>query len=264
VFRVSAGSIRRGLGLRGRETKHMTQAKKLKKIIRQRARKTGERYAAARRQVLGARETPPPSPPARPRTSSRGALSDAAALKRTGHTLAHWFGVLDAFGARTKGHTASARHLFAAHGVPGWHAQGITVAYERAHGLRAANQACDGRFNVSVSRVVSAAVPEIARALGDPAERSAWLRGADPRLVRALESAFEGPKPRTVKVRDPRGATLRYPWDGTTVEFRLTAKPKGGSSVVVDHMNLATPDAVESSRASWKAALDGLKQHLSR
>jgi hypothetical protein len=242
----------------------MTQAKKLKKIIRQRARKTGERYAAARHQVLRGRKAAPPSPPPAPVKPARGALGDAATLKRTGHNLAHWFGVLDAFGARDKDHTASARHLAAAHGVPGWHAQGITVAYERAHGLRAANQACDGRFNVSVSRVVPAAVPEIARALREREDRSAWLHGADPRLARALEAALEGPKPRTVKVREARAATLRYPWDGTTVEFRITAKPKGGASVVVDHMNLASPRDVESSRASWKVALDGLKRHLSR
>jgi hypothetical protein len=126
------------------------------------------------------------------------------------------------------------------------------------------NQAGDGRFNVSVSRVVPVAVADVARALRDPAERSAWLRGADPDLARALEAAFEGPKPRAVKIRDSRAATLRYPWEGTTVELRVTGKAKGGSSVVVDHMNLAGPDDVENRRASWKVALDGLKQHLRR
>jgi hypothetical protein len=255
----------------------MTRSKKLKKIIRRRAGKTGERYTAARRQVLLAREdkgasaaakatrtTSSPAGPAASGRKTRGSVSAATAVKQTGKSLDHWFAVLDAFGATAKGHTAAARHLYEAHGVPGWHAQGITVAYERDRGVRVMNQSCDGTFQVGVSRVVRGSVADVIRALTEKAERSAWLRGADPRLARALEAAFEGPKARTVKVKDARNAHLRYPWDRTTVEIRMTGKPAGGASVSVGNMNLAGPDEVESRRASWKVALDGLKQHLSR
>ena len=64
--------------------------------------------------------------------------------------------MLDRFGGATKGHTALARHLYDEHGVPGWYCQGITVAYERARGARAQNQRCDGAFEVSVSKVMTA------------------------------------------------------------------------------------------------------------
>ncbi|HEX7779978.1 MAG TPA: hypothetical protein VF424_12085 [Vicinamibacterales bacterium] len=63
---------------------------------------------------------------------------------KTGRGLDHWFEVLDRFGAVEKGHTAAARHLYDAHGVDGWYAQGITVAYERARGVRGVNQRRDG------------------------------------------------------------------------------------------------------------------------
>ena len=65
---------------------------------------------------------------------TRGSVTDEKAREKTGHGLDHWFAVLDRFGGVEKGHSASARHLHDDHGVPGWYAQGITVAYERARG----------------------------------------------------------------------------------------------------------------------------------
>ena len=108
----------------------MTRDHKLKKAVRARSRKTGESYAAARRQYLK-----PPTPPsaASPSKKAAGGMTEASARRATGHGLDHWFAVLDAFSpGGAKGHTAAARHVADDHGVPGWHAQGITVAWERA------------------------------------------------------------------------------------------------------------------------------------
>jgi len=246
----------------------MTRSKKLKKTIRARARKTGESYTAARRQVLLSRRKPtapaPPKPSApKPAAStSRGALSEAAVQKRTGHGYRHWFQLLDAFGAATKGHTAAARHLAQEHGVPGWYAQGITVAYERARGLRQRNQASSGAFQVSVSRVLPVPVSEVAGALGDARRRAVWLKDADPELVRALDAAFEGEKPRRVIVKDASHSRLRYPWDGSVVEIHILAKPKGRASIVADNTKLRDGAHVERRRLQWRRALDALKAHL--
>jgi hypothetical protein len=255
----------------------MTQAKKLKKAIRARARKTGERYTAARRQVLLAREKrggpARPVAPAAARATpaakpipgtgvTRGLASDAAVVQKTGHGLGHWFAVLDAFGAPAKGHTASARHLSEAHRVPGWHAQGITVAYERARGLRAANQAGNGKFQVSVSKAVGATVAEVARAIGDARQRRQWLRAADPGLGRALDAAFAGPKARQVALKRDDYARMRYPWDGATVEIHVYGKPNGGANVVASNEDLADAALVETRRSQWRAALASLKAHL--
>ncbi|HWN40639.1 MAG TPA: DUF4287 domain-containing protein [Thermoanaerobaculia bacterium] len=241
----------------------MTQQKKLKKVIRARSGKTGESYTAARRQVLLAREEPAPEPPApkppAPKPPAKGGISEESVLKKTGHGLDHWFGVLDAFGGTTKGHTAMAAHLYNEHGIPGWHSQGITVAYERARGLREANQACTGKFQVSVSKTVPATVAEVVEAL----KSTSWLQGADPGLAQALGAAFTGDKPREVKTKGSGYAWLRFPWDGRTVEIRITGKPKG-ASVVADNKDLPDPALVEQRRAQWRTALEGLQRHLSR
>lgn len=233
----------------------MTQQKKLKKAIRARSEKTGESYTSARRQILLAREEPPP-PPA-PKPPAKRGISDESVLKKTGHGLDHWFGILDAFGGMTRGHTAMAAHLHKEHGIPGWHSQGITVAYERARGLREMNQACTGKFQVSVSKTVPATVAEVVEAL----QSTAWLQGADPGLAQALDAAFTGDKPREVKTKGSDYAWLRFPWDGRTVEIRITGKPKG-ASVVADNSDLPDSALVEQRRAQWRAALEGLKRHL--
>ena len=236
----------------------MTQANKLKQEIRARARKTGESYTAARRQVLLARRKEEPA--ARP--APKPVTSDASVLKKTGHALDHWFGVLDAFGAPSKGHTAAARHLQADFGVPGWHAQMITVTYERARGLRASNQSCAGDFQVSVSKALPVSVAAVVEALGT-ARRPEWLKGADPELARAVEAAFQGPKPASVSLKGDAAARLRFRWDGSVVEIRIVAK-KGGATVVADNTKLRGAAEVETRRRLWRTALEGLKAHLSR
>ncbi|MEA2564485.1 MAG: hypothetical protein QOH06_5989 [Acidobacteriota bacterium] len=234
----------------------MTQQKKLKRAIRARSEKTGESYTSARRQVLLAREEPAPPPPT-PKPPAKSGISEESVLKKTGHGLDHWFGVLDAFDGAAQGHTAMAAHLHKEHGIPGWHSQGITVAYERARGLREVNQACTGKFQVSVSKTVPATVAEVVAAL----KSTVWLQGADPGLAQALDAAFTGDKPREVKTKGSDYAWLRFPWDGRTVEIRITGKPKG-ASVVADNGDLPDPALVEQRRAQWRTALEGLKRHL--
>ena len=148
--------------------------------------------------------------------------------------------------------------------MPGWHAQMITVAYERARGLRATNQSCTGGFQVSVSKAMKATVAEVTDALGNGRRRAQWLADADPELTRALEAAFKGPKARTVTVKDAMNARLRYPWNGKAVEIRITGKPKGGSTIVADNTDLPDAAAVDDRRARWRVALLGLSAHLSR
>ena len=252
----------------------MTQEKKLKRAIRARAVKTGESYTAARRHILASQgrqraEVTRPAAEAAPsaaRLDMRAAqrvVSDAAVVDKTAHGLEHWFGVLDRFGMADNGYTASARHLNREHEVPPWYAQAITLAYQRAHGLRAANQAFDGRFQVSISRVVPATVDEVVEALGSRRRRAAWLKAADRELARALNGAFTGPKPQRVKRKDTLNAQLPFRWGKSRVEIYITGKPSGGASVVAWNTNLEGSEAVETRRKQWRVALDSLKQYLS-
>jgi hypothetical protein len=239
--------------------KHMTEERKLKQIIRARAAKTGERYTTARMHVLAARAgkehlaaavTPAATPP-------MAGLGDKAVLAKTGHGFDHWFAVLDAFEAGDKGHTAAARHLRDDHGVPGWHSQGITVAYERARGLRAVNQAAGG-FQVTVTRAVPAALETVIAAFR-PEARRRWLAGADPGLRRSLESALP-PRGKGI-VRGPKRSRVRYKWDGASVELVLEPRANG-ASVAVSITRMRDAAQVAERRGQWRVVLDALKAHI--
>jgi hypothetical protein len=261
----------------------MTDQKKLKKAIRARSEKTGESYTVARFQLLAKRgKQAPPSEPAAPEppppavapvrvaqaenseisAEVRGQVKEDVLLAKTGHGLVHWFAVLDAFGAAEQGHTAAAAHLVEVHGVPGWYAQGITGAWERARGLRVKNQSCSGTFQVSVSTTLPVPVDAVVAALADADQRAVWLAGADPALVQALTAALTGPKPKEVKRKGADAAGLRYRWDEATVQIYISAKPQGKTGVVADVSNLSDIGKVEERRAQWRTALAGLKRHL--
>jgi hypothetical protein len=246
----------------------MTQAAKLKTTIRARASKTGESYTTARRQVLATRlrtattakepEAPPlPNvPEVRDGRIPRGELSNRTAIKSTGHDLAHWFKVLDGFG-KSHGHTRAAEHLYSEHKVSAWHAQMITITWERARGLRQENQSCTGTFQVSVSRALAAPVDWIVSFLNQAKTRKVWLKGADPALRKSIEEAFVAGK--TMEMKKAGYARMRYKWLSSVVELRAYDKPGGRSSLVADTSELPDADAVAVRRESFGKALDRLR-----
>jgi hypothetical protein len=248
----------------------MTRARALKHAIRARAAKTGERYTTARRHILkglhgGKSERPStaasPAPPPKPATKTKATFSDKKFVEKTGHGLDYWFDVLDRFGAVEKGHTAAARHLYDAHKVDGWYAQGITVSYERARGVRQANQRCDGDFEVSVSKTMVGDARTVVRSLANPSIRKR-LSKTDPALFDRLWQALDAPASKGVVIRPDGLGRFRYAWGTTTVQLYLAPKPGGKVSVVATNMKLAGPDAVEDRRTTWRAALNELAKSV--
>jgi hypothetical protein len=233
----------------------MTKASKLKQTIRARTRKTGESYTAARRSYLKPPAPPSPAPRAKARTA--GSVSDAKAVENTGHGLDHWFAVLDRFSKGKKDHPGAARNLSQDHDVPMWYCQGITVAWERARGLRAVNQAMTG-FQVAVSKMVHADLESVIAAFR-PSARRKWLAAADPGLRRALEAALAGKG----IVRGPKRSRLRCKWDGTSVELVLEPRATG-TSVIASNTKLRDAAPGAERRAHWRTALDALKAQLTR
>lgn len=190
-------------------------------------------------------------------------MSDAAFIKRTGHDLAHWFAVLDRFGAVEKGHTAAARHLTDDHKVDGWYAQGITVSYERARGVRAVNQRTDGNYEVSASKTVTASARQLAKAFTGARPRQGWLLDVDPDLAAALVKGLAAKKAPAVVVRPDGLVRYRYKWDTGTVQFYMSPKAGGKYTVNVQHMKLARAADVDAYRAKWKTALNALAASFS-
>lgn len=252
----------------------MTRARTLKTAIRARMTKTGERYTTARRHVLAERPVAPAAtgaplasrvaravasiPPGAPSADPRGAVSDAKVREKTGHDLARWFEVLDAFGAGGYGHTAAARHLREQHDVDAWYSQGITVAYERARGLRAVNQRVDGKFGASISVTVPLAAADAAGWITSPRRRARWTAALDPARRRLLASAVRGAAPKGLWLHSSGQYRCRQRWADGVFQIFVTPKTATRTTIAMEHSLAATREGVESYRRQWRAALTAL------
>lgn len=144
--------------------------------------------------------------------------------------------------------------------MPGWYSQGITVAYERTRGVRALNQRCDGEYEVSVSKVMTADTAKVIKAITDTRMRKRWIAAVDPKLAAALTAAVTSKASKGFVVRPDGQARFRYKWDGTVVQFYLYPKPGGKVSLVVQHTKLAGAEAVDERRAQWKTAFGAVAE----
>lgn len=238
----------------------MTDAKKLKRKTRERAARTGESYAAARRHVLAqmddARQERSREAAAEARSApATGAVSEARCTEKTGHGFDHWFAVLDRFGAAKEGHTAAATHLRECHGVSAWYSQSITVLYERARGLRVLNQASSGSHQVSVSRVLPVPFAVACRFLTEAEARDRWLAEIDGEMARRITEAAEA------GVRTKADAAwIRLRWEPARIELRISATSDDRSRAVARIEQLPSADAVPPERTRWKSAVDTLKR----
>ncbi|MEH1102746.1 hypothetical protein [Micromonospora sp. CPCC 205561] len=232
----------------------MTRHKSFKTRVRARMVKTGESYTAARRHLaarpaeVGPAAAPPGAPtPAAGTAGQTGRISDALLRERTGRGWDGWFGLLDAWGATGRTHTEIARWLVAAHELPGWWAQTLTVGYEQTRGLRAPGQRRGGDFSAAGSRTVHVPVQRLFDAFADETLRRRWLPDA------------------MVRVRTATAArTFRADWaDGPTrlvVGFQGLGAAK--SRVSVQHEKLTGPEQAARLKAYWRDRLAALKELL--
>lgn len=171
-------------------------------------------------------------------------MSDAAVRKRTGKDWAEWFALLDSAGCAALDHKGIVAKVDAAGGGDWW-SQMITVAYERARGLRVKHQKTDG-FSVSASRTLPVSAATVFARWKDARKRKSWL--PDPLTITTATAA----------------KSLRIAWgDGATrVEVNLYEKGPQKCQVSVEHNKLADAAAAERMKAFWGEALDRLKATL--
>ncbi len=232
----------------------MPTQKLFKRRVRARMAKTGESYTTARHQLL--RKTDPPAPD--PLTSEPEApepelvprevigVPDDAMVAKTGRTHAEWFAELDAWGGQEHSHTEIARWLGATHGVPGWWTQSITVAYERARGMRARHQRPAG-FEVSINRTLDAAPAAVLAAFTDEAARERWLPGSGMRQ-----------RPTTA------ASSVRFDWPDPASRVVVFANPKGTdrTALTIVHEKLPDAESAAEQKAAWPGRLAALRAQL--
>ena len=218
----------------------MTRNKDQKRIIRDRMRKTGESYTAARARILAK-----PAPRA-PRLSAadmaeRAGMADPTIESRTGRSWAEWVRALDADNAAALPHREIARLVRHTHGIGDWWSQSVAVGYERIKGLRERGQRRGGAFESSKSKTFNHSPTAVFRAWTDARTRGRWL-GVDARVRTATA-------PKTIRVQWP---------DGTIVIGYLTPKGTGKTQLTVTHTKLASKAAVDAAKLDWAARLAAL------
>jgi hypothetical protein len=175
------------------------------------------------------------------KTKIKNTMTDAAIKARTGKDWASWFAALDKAGAAKLDHTAIAKLAREDMGAGDWYGQMVAVSYERARGLRAMNQKCDGEFSVSVTRVMDASLSQLyATATASP---QSWFP------KRVIEE--------TSRTKDKY---WRGKWKSGKLEIGFYAKGPGRAQIALQANKLPDAEAVESERAVWKKAIDKLQK----
>jgi len=219
----------------------MPRDKDRKRIIRERMKKTGESYTAARVHVLSKHTADRPAAPVRDLGALAG-MTDAAVAAKTGRTWRQWVDALDADGAAAMTHRDIAAMLHGKHHVGDWWAQTVTVGYERIKGLRERGQRRNGTYEATKSRTYNVPVAALFDAWADHASRRRWLDGVEPVV-------------RTATRR--KSMRLRWP-DGTLVAVGFTAKGRGKSAVALAHMQLRDRAASVKAKEDWAERLNAL------
>jgi hypothetical protein len=212
--------------------------------------KTGERYTAARRQVLAKADPDPARPatpePPEPAAEFRGRRpSDELVITRTGQPWSEWYARLEAWGARDRSHTEIARWLSGEQGVDGWWSQELTVRYEMAIGRRETGQRPTG-YEVWVSKTMAVPAPRAYDAVVTARRREAWLPAV--------------PLTRRTATR-PKIARFDWP-DGSRVAVYFDPKAAAKTTVGVQHERLPDAEARQRMRAFWQGRLAELKRLL--
>jgi hypothetical protein len=172
-------------------------------------------------------------------------ISDEKLTTATGRPRDQWHELLDEQNATTWTHTQIATWLRETHDVDGWWAQGLTVGYEQARGMRVPGQQPDGTFSTSASKTID-------RSQADALE-----------LAIEAYSAVAGSAPVTVS-RGAKHPAARWKLaDGTTV--LATVSPGGAKSrVVLTHSKLDSAERLSGRKAELAAVLEALASRVDR
>ena len=224
----------------------MTKQRSFKERIRARMDKTGESYATARRQLIEKSEAEARKRRT-PRTISPIRSSDESVLENTGRTWEEWFKSLDESGAKNRKHPEIVRWISDEHGVDGWWAQQVTVAYEQDRGMRAPGQRADGTYNVTASKTVEVQVERLFKAFQDKRLRGRWL------------GDFE------LGIRTARpGKSMTAAWEDGSTRLTVSFYAKGDtkSQVALAHERIPDPRRADELKAFWRERMSMLKSLL--
>ncbi|HEY7727672.1 MAG TPA: SRPBCC domain-containing protein [Candidatus Eisenbacteria bacterium] len=195
-------------------------------------------------------------------------ISDDAVRKGTGKRWSGWMRILDRWGARSKGHAATARHLAERYGIDPWWSQSVTVRYEQERGLRRVHERASGKYEISVSRVIGAPARRVFDCFIKPSDLSCWFtRGAAVNArVGGRYRNRDGDRGVFLAVRPPR--LLRFTWENprhapdTVVEVAISSKGPRKVSAALTHGKLKSRRDAAKMKEAWSWAMDSLRSYV--
>ena len=230
----------------------MPTNKDFKRVVRDRMKKTGESYTAARSQLLRtkptSKATPAPAEPAPARYAEIAGMSDAAIKKATGDTWEGWVKALDRVEAHSWPHRKIADYVHTTHKVPDWWTQMLTVGYERIKGLRVRGQRRDGSYEVSKSKIIAAPLGRLFEAFTNASLRARWLTDVEPEVRHTAKN---------------KSVRMRWP-DGSAVDVGFYSKGAAKSQVAIGHRKLASQADATRAKSFWTQRLEALATLLAR
>ncbi len=173
-------------------------------------------------------------------------VGDAAVRAATGRSWTQWFRLIDAAGGRRMDHPGIVA-VVGRNGLRPWWQQMVTVANERARGLRERYQTPAG-YQAGRSRTFQAPSAAVFGAWTQAGVRRRWL-----------------PEAFTIR-KATREKSLRITWaDGRTdVEVNFSRKGANKTQVSVQHRKLKDARAVGRWQQFWSRRLDRLQRLLER
>lgn len=199
--------------------------------------KTGERYAAARRELLSQADS------SRRHWHAPPEVSDQSVLDATGKGWDDWCDTIDAWPGHAEGHKAIAAYLQTTPGLDGWWAQTVTVGWERITGIRLPYQRADGTFTAGKSKTLSISSDALRTMLLDKDRR---------------DDLF--PDQKTMLKSKATAKAIRIAIGPGIAQFSLSDAGDGRTKVAIQHEKLSTFDDVEEWKFYWTDWLDALDE----
>ena len=214
----------------------MTKQESFKRRVRTRMEKTGEKYGAARRNLIQRNQAG-----SHRDWVSEPELSDDAVREATGRGWDEWCDLIDAGPGKGAGHKTIVGFLEEEHDVGSWWAQGITVSYERITGLRLPHQNPDGTFTAGKSRTVDVEAETIRSALQKEEDRAELFPGQETQLR-----------------SQPGSKVVRLGIGGGVAQISLDSTKQGRTRISIQHEKLDGPEEVTKWKSYWADWLDAV------
>ncbi|MFP3714291.1 hypothetical protein [Puerhibacterium sp. TATVAM-FAB25] len=196
---------------------------------------------------------------------STEAVGEDSVVAATGRPRPEWFALLDDAGATGWPHPQIAAWLVDTHGVDGWWAQSVTVAYEQERGLRAPGQRRGGHFEAAPSKTLPGTVKDWYPLLADAGARARWLDPALPEMSAGERSEVAGGVDgRSVRIAWPVGA-VGAPAEkpgSVVLDFYqprdAAGEPTGRVRLSATHRGIPTAEDAATLKQFWRARLADL------